>query len=240
MSREADEKVGYHRTSVTTKHYGDERGSVVEVEHIGPEAIDLGAASVRPLHDVVLVRRTEPEKITASGLHIPVNAQHESTIGTVVAVGPGRQLEDGTRVPPFVAVGNQVLLARWLNRDEVEVDGQRCVVVRESDIYAVLDDEAPVKQIVASGDAKPGGWIAQELDNNVAAHKASGAVVEPCGFCGKGTTMVSYVIGADTPQGQAHAGPAELLGYRVPACCARDACIDRMNSDAYLPPEPTP
>lgn len=135
-----DQSVGYHRTSVTTTHYGDERGTVVSVEHIGPKPVELGAATARPLNDVVIVRRRNPETLTARGLHIPPSAQHESTVGEVIAVGPGRVLEDGTRRPLLVTVGATVLLGRWLNRDEVEIDGHRCVLVRESDIYAILDE----------------------------------------------------------------------------------------------------
>jgi chaperonin GroES len=231
--RESDEKIGYHRTNVQTTVRD---GTITQVvSHIGPEAVPLGDASIRPLHDVIVVRRKDPEKLTAGGLHIPTGAQHESTIAEVVAVGPGKLLEDGTRRAPLVKVGDLVLLGRWLNRDEVEVGGfGRCVVVRESDIYAVVDIGAP---IVASGIVShPNGYTDQELDDNVAAHKANGCVVEPCGFCGKDTTMVSYVIGTDTPQGQAHRGPDKLAGYRVPACCARDACIDRMDSSVYIPP----
>lgn len=93
-----------------------------------------------------------------------------------------------------------------------------------------------MRRIVASGTtAHPEGFTEEELVENVAAHKLGGFPVEPCGFCGKETTMVSYVIGSDTPQGRAHLLP-HLVGYRVPACCGRDACIDRMDSSEYTPP----
>lgn len=132
--------IGYHRTNIQTTVRD---GTITrEVTHIGPDAIVLGDAAVRPLHDVIIVRRKDPEKMTAGGLHIPAGAQHESTIAEVVSVGPGKLLEDGSRRSPLVKAGDLVLLGRWLNRDEVEVGGfGRCVVVRESDIYAVVDAE---------------------------------------------------------------------------------------------------
>lgn len=92
--------------------------------------------TVRPLYDRVLVRRKEPETQTQSGLFLPEAAQKKSHLAEVVAVGQGRIGKDGTVVPLKVEVGMTVLLSEW-GGDEVKLDGEPHLFIKEKDILAV-------------------------------------------------------------------------------------------------------
>jgi len=93
---------------------------------------------ITPVNDRVLVKPEELEKVTASGIIIPDTAKSEkSTIGTVVAVGPGRH-EEGKLVPMTIKVGAKVYFnPGWEN--ELEWKGEKYFLVAESDIKAILD-----------------------------------------------------------------------------------------------------
>ncbi len=94
-----------------------------------------------PLKDQVIVKRKEAEKKVAGGLiHVPENAQKDSVEAEVLAVGPGRVLENGTKVPVDVKVGDIVLLAKY-GGNEVEVEGQKYLIIKEDNILAVLNNE---------------------------------------------------------------------------------------------------
>jgi chaperonin GroES len=90
----------------------------------------------RPLDDQVLVRIEPPEE-TRGGLVVPDRAQERSLVGCVLAVGPGRAVPGGARLPVSVAVGDQVLVAKYAG-DEVTLDGVACLVVRGDDLLGVL------------------------------------------------------------------------------------------------------
>jgi chaperonin GroES len=93
--------------------------------------------TIRPLYDRVLLRRKEPEQKSSGGLFLPTAAQEKSQLAEVVAVGTGRLLDDGSVFPLKVEVGMTVLLGKW-GGDEVEVDGEKRLLVRESDILGVV------------------------------------------------------------------------------------------------------
>lgn len=90
--------------------------------------------SVKPLGDRVVVRVSENESVTASGLVIPETAGEKPQRGTVVAVGEGR-FEDGKRVPMLVAEGDTVVYSKY-GGTEVTLDGEDLLILRESDILA--------------------------------------------------------------------------------------------------------
>ncbi len=92
--------------------------------------------TIRPLHDRVLVKRKDPESQSKGGLFLPESAQKRSHLAEVVAVGTGRVGKDGTVTPLRVEVGTTVLLSEW-SGDEVKVDGEDLLFVREKDILAV-------------------------------------------------------------------------------------------------------
>ncbi len=93
---------------------------------------------VRPLHDRVLVERSEAESKTAGGIIIPDNAKEKPAEGKIVAVGEGARDENGKRIPLDVKKGDRVLFAKW-GGTEVKVDGKELVIMKESDILAIVE-----------------------------------------------------------------------------------------------------
>lgn len=93
--------------------------------------------NVRPLRDRILVERIEEAEQKVGGLYIPDTAKEKPSQGEVVAVGPGRLSEDGTRLAPDVKPGDVVLYGKYSGTD-VTVDGVEYLILRESDILAIL------------------------------------------------------------------------------------------------------
>lgn len=92
---------------------------------------------IRPLHDRVIIKRLESERITASGIVIPDNAAEKPDQGEVVAVGPGRRDEAGKLIEMGVKVGDRVLFGKYSGQS-VKIDGEEFFVMREEDIMGVL------------------------------------------------------------------------------------------------------
>jgi chaperonin GroES len=93
---------------------------------------------LKPLDDRVVVKVIEEEQKTQGGIVLPDTAKDKPQEGEVVAVGPGRLLENGTRVPPTVKVGDRVVFAKY-SGTEVKVDGQEYLIMRETDILAIKE-----------------------------------------------------------------------------------------------------
>jgi chaperonin GroES len=85
---------------------------------------------IRPLHDRVIVKRLEEERVSAGGIVIPDTAAEKPVQGKVVAVGKGKILEDGNVRPLDVKVGDKILFGKY-SGTEVKVDGDELVVMRE-------------------------------------------------------------------------------------------------------------
>ncbi len=95
---------------------------------------------VKPLSDRVLVRPISKTETTKSGIVIPDTVEKErAEQGEVIAVGPGKMLEDGKRQPLAVKVGDKVMFKKY-GPDEVKVDGKELMILEESDIIAVIED----------------------------------------------------------------------------------------------------
>ena len=94
--------------------------------------------ALRPLHDRVILKRLEEEKISAGGIVIPDSAAEKPIRGLVVAAGTGKILEDGKVRPIAVKVGDKVLFGKY-SGTEVKVDGEELLVMREEDIIAVIE-----------------------------------------------------------------------------------------------------
>jgi chaperonin GroES len=92
----------------------------------------------RPLYDRVLVKRIDAEEKTASGLYIPEAAKEKPQQAEVVAVGHGRVQKDGSVRPLVVKPGDVVLFGKY-SGDEIKIDGDTHLILREDDILAVLD-----------------------------------------------------------------------------------------------------
>jgi chaperonin GroES len=92
--------------------------------------------SIKPLHDRVVVRRVEEEKVSAGGIVLPDSAKEKPAEGEVVAVGPGKTADNGQVVAMAVKVGDKVLFGKYAGQ-EVKVDGEELLVMREDDIIAI-------------------------------------------------------------------------------------------------------
>jgi chaperonin GroES len=93
------------------------------------------AAKLQPLADRVLVRPTEKEEKTKSGIYLPDTAKEKPQEGEVIAVGPGRIDETGKRIPMDLKVGDRVIYAKY-GGTEIKVDEEEMMILRESDILA--------------------------------------------------------------------------------------------------------
>jgi chaperonin GroES len=91
----------------------------------------------RPLHDRVVVRRITPDQKTAGGIIIPDTAQEKPQQGEVIAVGLGARDETGKLIPLDVKAGDTVLFGKW-SGNEVKIDGQELLIMKESDILGVI------------------------------------------------------------------------------------------------------
>ena len=91
----------------------------------------------RPLHDRVLVRRTEAEAKTAGGIIIPDTAKEKPQEGEVVAAGSGLKADDGKITPLDVKAGDKVLFGKW-SGTEVKIDGEDLLIMKESDVLGVI------------------------------------------------------------------------------------------------------
>jgi chaperonin GroES len=100
---------------------------------------------VKPLHDRVLVRRLEQEEKTAGGIIIPDTAKEKPQMGEVIAAGNGARDENGKVVPLDVKVGDVVLFTKW-GGTEVKVEGEDLLVMKESDIIAIVEDAKKAKK----------------------------------------------------------------------------------------------
>jgi chaperonin GroES len=98
----------------------------------------------RPLHDRVVVRRIDAEEKSAGGIIIPDTAKEKPQQGEVIAVGPGARDEDGKLTPLDVKAGDTVLFGKW-SGTEVKIDGEELLIMKESDIMGVLEQQGKFK-----------------------------------------------------------------------------------------------
>ena len=94
-------------------------------------------ASLQPLEDRIVVKPSEGEEMTASGLVIPDTAKEKPQEGEVLAVGPGR-FEDGNRVPLDVKVGDKVIYSKY-GGTEVKVSGDELLILSARDVLAIVN-----------------------------------------------------------------------------------------------------
>jgi len=95
----------------------------------------------KPLHDRVLVKRIDEDEKTAGGIIIPDTAKEKPMQGEVLAVGPGARDETGKLVPIDIRVGDRVLFGKW-SGTEVKIDGEDLLIMKESDIFGVVEGSA--------------------------------------------------------------------------------------------------
>ncbi|MGO1399437.1 MAG: co-chaperone GroES [Brevibacterium yomogidense] len=95
------------------------------------------SVSIKPLEDRIVVRQVEAEQTTASGLVIPDTAKEKPQEGEVVAVGPGRVADNGSRIPLDVQVGDKVVYSKY-GGTELKYSGEEYLVLSARDVLAVI------------------------------------------------------------------------------------------------------
>jgi chaperonin GroES len=97
------------------------------------------SAKLRPLGDRLVLKPTPREEVTKSGIVLPDTAKEKPQEGEVLAVGPGKILDDGSRGAMDVQVGQKVLYAKYAGT-EFKVDGEELLIISEKDILAIVED----------------------------------------------------------------------------------------------------
>ena len=95
--------------------------------------------TLKPLADRLVIKPDEQEEMTASGLVLPETAKEKPQQGTVLAAGPGRRDDDGNRIELAVAIDDTVLYAKYAGT-EIKIDGDKLLILKESDVLAILED----------------------------------------------------------------------------------------------------
>ena len=98
------------------------------------------AISYKPLGGRVVVEPIEQEDITAGGIVLPETAKEKPQKGTVLSVGPGDRDDEGKRIPMDVTIGDVVLFAKYAGT-EIKVDGKKLLILRESDLLAIVENK---------------------------------------------------------------------------------------------------
>jgi chaperonin GroES len=93
--------------------------------------------NVRPLHDRVLVKRIEEQEQKVGGIIVPDTAKEKPLQAEVIAVGSGRILENGQRVPLALKAGDKVLIGKW-SGTEVKIDGDELLILKEDEVLGIL------------------------------------------------------------------------------------------------------
>jgi chaperonin GroES len=93
---------------------------------------------LRPLDDRIVIKQSEAEEKTAGGIILPDAAKEKPQIGKVMAVGPGKVLDDGKRGKMSVKKNDEVVYARYIG-SEIEIDREKFVVLHESDILGIIE-----------------------------------------------------------------------------------------------------
>ena len=101
--------------------------------------------NLKPLHDRLIVRPAEAEEKTKSGIIIPDSAKEKPVQGEVLAAGPGKYDEAGKLTPMGVKVGDFVLYGKY-SGTEISVDNEDVLIMRESDIFAIVEKNGQAKK----------------------------------------------------------------------------------------------
>jgi chaperonin GroES len=94
---------------------------------------------IRPLNDRVVVRRSEEEEKSAGGIILTGSAKENPNQGEVIAVGPGKPLDNGQVRAPSVKVGDRVIFGRYADSNTIKDDDGELIIMNESDIYGVIE-----------------------------------------------------------------------------------------------------
>ncbi len=100
--------------------------------------------TVRPLHDRIIVQRIDEGEQKVGGIIIPDSAKEKPQQGTVIAVGNGKTNDNGKRIPLDVKAGDRILFGKYSGQ-EIKLDGQEYLIMKEDDVLAVIEDKAKKK-----------------------------------------------------------------------------------------------
>ena len=93
---------------------------------------------LKPIGDKIIVERIEPESKTKGGIVLPDNVKEKPKEGKILAIGEGKLLDSGSRVPPSVKVGEKIIFSSFAG-SEVKIDNKEYLIMNEEDILAVLE-----------------------------------------------------------------------------------------------------
>jgi chaperonin GroES len=96
---------------------------------------------IRPLYDRIVVKRIEEQETVKGGIIIPDTAKEKPQEGEVMAVGKGKRLDDGKLAPLDVQAGDRILFGKY-SGNEIKVDGEELLIMREEDVLGVIEDAA--------------------------------------------------------------------------------------------------
>ena len=99
---------------------------------------------IQPLHDRLVVKRIEAEKIVKGGIVIPDTAKEKPQSGVVMAIGKGKILENGNRIEMTVKEGDHILFAKY-SGTEIKLDGEEYLILREDEVLAITEGMAAKK-----------------------------------------------------------------------------------------------
>ena len=101
--------------------------------------------NVRPLHDRIIVSRIEEGEQKIGGIIIPDSAKEKPQQGKVIAAGAGKAKDDGKRIPLDVKAGDKILFGKYSGQ-EIKLDGEEYLIMREDEVLAVIDDSEKKKK----------------------------------------------------------------------------------------------
>jgi len=93
---------------------------------------------LRPLDDRIVIKQSDAEEKTAGGIYLPDTAKEKPQIGKIIATGPGKLLDNGKRSKMSVKKNDKVIYAKYIG-NEVEIDGEKHVILQESDILGIVE-----------------------------------------------------------------------------------------------------
>jgi len=93
---------------------------------------------LKPLHDNVVVKPASADEVTKSGIVLPETSKERPERGEVVAVGPGKRMENGQTAPMSVKIGDKVMFKKY-SPDEIKIDNEEYLLVGENDILAIME-----------------------------------------------------------------------------------------------------
>ena len=125
-------------TTTTTKRASNAKAHRAPPSVAKRAPTSVSKTTLRPLGDRVVIQPTPREEMTKSGIVLPDTAKEKPQEGTIIAVGPGRILDDGSREAMDVKKGHKVLYAKYAGT-EFKIDGEELLIVSQKDIFAIVE-----------------------------------------------------------------------------------------------------